>query len=133
MDKKSFISTRAGKIVQQTTGYKAFIPSPLPPDPPLQLDKETIRLLTQAALSLGKLDGLASIISDSDLFVYLYVRKEALLSSQIEGTQCSLEDVLGEQSDHDASDDVEEVSNYVAAMNKGLARLKQIPVSNRLI
>ena len=65
--------------------------------------------------------------------MYLYVRKEALLSSQIEGTQCSLEDVLGESDAPNTNADIEEVSNYVAAMNQGLARLKDIPVSNRLI
>jgi Fic family protein len=133
MDLSQFTSSRAGKVIQQPTGYRAFLPRPLPPDPSLQLDQETIRLLTQAALSLGKLNGLASVISDPDLFVYLYVRKEALLSSQIEGTQCSLEDVLGDHGTKNESSDIEEVSNYVAAMNQGLERLKSLPVSNRLI
>lgn len=127
-----FISDRAGQAVKQASGYYAFLPKPLPPSPPLQLDAELISLLTKASLMLGQLNGLASIISDPDLFVYLYVRKEALLSSQIEGTQSTLEDVLGENSEH-GGDDIEEVSNYVTAMNQGLARLKDLPVSNRLI
>jgi Fic family protein len=96
-----------------------------------------IQLLSQADRMLGKLNGLASIISDPDLFVYLYVRKEALLSSQIEGTQCSLEDVLAEGVNSPPRegnrDDIEEVSNYVRAMNAGLERLKDFPVSNRLL
>jgi Fic family protein len=92
-------------------------------------------LLSRASLSLGKLSGLASVISDPDLFVYLYVRKEALLSSQIEGTQCSLEDVLspGAEDENYKHDDIEEVSNYVRAMNEGLAKLNELPVCTRLI
>lgn len=129
---------RAGQFITQPTGYKAFIPRPLPPEPPLNLDAETVTLLSQADRNLGRLDGLASIISDPDLFVYLYVRKEALLSSQIEGTQCSLEDVLGDADQHaeaapERRHDIEEVSNYVNAMNQGLARLKDLPISTRLI
>jgi Fic family protein len=127
------IGSRAGMFLPQPLGYKAFIPKPLPPVPSLQLDSESIALLTEAGLRLGKLNGLASIISDPDLFVYLYVRKEALLSSQIEGTQSTLEDVLDDSEAPEGQHDLEEVSNYVAAMNKGLARLKEIPVSNRLL
>ena len=91
-------------------------------------------LLSDADRKLGQLNGLVSIIPDADLFVYLYVRKEALLSSQIEGTQCSLEDVLSaDRYSDEKQSDVEEVSNYVAAMNRGLARRASIPLSNRLI
>lgn len=133
MNLNQFTSKRTGRVIRHPNGYNTFLPNPLPPNPPLQLDAEGISLLAQAALSLGKLDGLASIISDPDLFVYLYVRKEALLSSQIEGTQCSLEDVLGDTDVVSESSDVEEVSNYVAAMNKGLDRLKALPLSSRLI
>lgn len=125
---------RSGRYIQQPTGYKAFIPSPLPPNPPLVLDAEMVRLLSKADRKLGQLNGLASIISDPDLFVYLYVRKEALISSQIEGTQCSLEDVLtGDTTSTGKSLDIEEVSNYVAAMNRGLDQLKKVPVSTRLL
>ncbi len=112
---------RAGQYINQPSGYKAFIPKSLPPIPPLALDPEMIQLLTEAALNLGRLDGLASVITDPDIFVYLYVRKEALLSSQIEGTQCSLEDILTEHpKNSERGQDVEEVSNYVAAMNLGV-------------
>lgn len=127
---------RAGQYVQQLKGYKAFIPASLPPDPALKQDDEFNYLLSNASLALGKLSGLTSVISDPDLFVYLYVRKEALLSSQIEGTQCSLEDVLSPGVEDDGlgkHDDIEEVSNYVKAMNEGLKRLSELPVCTRLI
>ncbi|WP_186647119.1 Fic family protein [Fluviispira vulneris] len=130
---------RAGKYVSQITTingakYKAFIPKPLPPSPPLNYDLEMISLLSKADLALGRLNGLASIIADPDIFVYLYVRKEALLSSQIEGTQCSLEDILSvNETMEENNADVEEVSNYVYAMNQGLSRLKDLPISTRLI
>ncbi len=126
--------SRSGTYVDQLTGYKAFIPSNLPPQPPLKQDDELTYLLSAANLALGKLSGLASIISDPDLFVYLYVRKEALLSSQIEGTQCSLEDVLSPDADAESPvQDIEEVSNYVKAMNQGIGRLADLPVCTRLI
>jgi Fic family protein len=126
---------RAGQYIKQLKGYKAFMPSALPPDPPIKQDDEYNFLLSKASLALGKLSGLASVISDPDLFVYLYVRKEALLSSQIEGTQCSLEDVLspGIDDENHKHDDIEEVSNYVKAMNEGLKKLDEIPVCTRLI
>lgn len=135
MDISNFKSQRAGRVQKQLNGYNAFIPSPLPPSPPLVMDAECLTLLSQADRNLGRLNGLASIIPDPDLFVYLYVRKEALLSSQIEGTQCSLEDVLvdSEYAISDSNNDLEEVSNYVAAMNEGLSRLQTIPISTRLI
>jgi hypothetical protein len=80
--------SRAGRFVTHLKGYKAFQPTLLPPEPPLTLDEELTYLLGQATHAVGKLSGLSAIIPDPDLFVYLYVRKEALLSSQIEGTQC---------------------------------------------
>ena len=123
---------RAGHYIQQKTGYKAFLPKALPPQ--LKLDRETIVLLSHADRALGKLNGLASIIRNPDLFVYLYVRKEALLSSQIEGTQCSLEDIFYETSHpSEKHDDIQEVSNYVSALNKGLIELNRLPVSSRLL
>ena len=129
--------SRAGTFVTQTKGYKAFIPTPLPPQPTIQINEDLTFLLGQAVLAVGRLSGLASIIPDPDLFVYLYVRKEALLSSQIEGTQCSLEDILNTEkepiSDVSSPHDIEEVSNYVKAMNQGLIRLQTLPVSTRLI
>ncbi|MBF0298919.1 MAG: Fic family protein [Oligoflexia bacterium] len=129
-------TTRAGKYITQATGYKSFIPNPLPPNPPLIMDEEMVYLLSEANLALGKLSGLTTIIVDPDLFVYLYVRKEALLSSQIEGTQCSLEDILAPDAAVETpghSSGVEEVSNYVKAMNQGLSRLNELPVCTRLI
>lgn len=125
---------RAGNYVEQLEGYKAFIPVALPPAPPLKMDDELSYLLSEANLALGKLSGLASIISDPDLFVYLYIRKEALLSSQIEGTQCSLEDVLSPDPESAGPvQDIEEVTNYVKAMNTGIDRLGELPVCVRLI
>lgn len=130
-------ASRAGRFVTQLKGYKAFQPTPLPPDPPVNQDEELTYLLDQATHAVGKLSGLSAIIPDPDLFVYLYVRKEALLSSQIEGTQCSLEDILNPEiepiSNSSRPQDIEEVSNYVKAMNQGLARLESLPVSARLI
>jgi len=115
---------------------RAYMPPPLPPDPPLKLDR-FYGLIEEANRALGRLDGVTSILPDTPLFLYMYVRKEALLSSQIEGTQSSLSDLLLFES-HEAPgvplDDVREVSNYVAAMNCGLERLRGgFPLSLRLI
>ena len=116
---------------------RAFIPKPLPPDPPLVLHGPIQLLLEQALLSLGRLDSISTLLPDPSLFLYAYVRKEAVLSSQIEGTQSSLSDLLLfelEQAPGVPLDDVTEVSNYVAAMEHGLDRLKGgFPVSARLI
>src|ERR1019366_9033077 len=130
---------RLGKYVATRWGgetVRAFVPSPLPPDPPLRL--ETLqRILEQANQSLGGLDGLASLLPDLSLFIYAYVRKEAVLSSQIEGTQSSLSDLLLFENDEAPGvplHDVLEVSNYVAALNHGLDRLRGgFPLSLRLI
>ncbi len=100
---------------------KAFVPPPLPPDPPVRLDAVQ-RLLAQANQSLGRLDGLASVLPNLSLFIYAYVRKEAVLSSQIEGTHSSLPDLLLFENDEAPGvplNDVQEVSNYVAALNHG--------------
>ncbi len=127
-------SERGGKWVMQLEGYKAFRPAPLPPLPPLIIDNELIKLLSDATHHVGQLSMLTALIQNPDLFVYVYVQKEALLSSQIEGTQCSIEDILGEDTEQaDKKDDIEEVSNYVTAMNEGIKRLAQLPVSSRLI
>ena len=127
---------RAGRYVKQTAGYSAFIPAPLPPDPPLRLDAELASLLSAADQALGRLDGVATILPNPDLFVAMYVRQEAVLSSQIEGTQSTLEDVLQFEVDAKGREfpkDVEEVVNYVRAMNHGLKRLPALPLSLRLI
>jgi Fic family protein len=127
---------RSGSYQKQPSGYSAFMPAPLPPMPPIEIDDEMQALLSEADRSLGRLDGSIQTLPDSDLFVLMYVRKEAVLSSQIEGTQSSLHDLLRAEAqllDPDSPKDVEEVSNYIAAMNHGLARLKDLPVSTRLI
>jgi Fic family protein len=127
---------RAGKYIKQAAGFKAFIPAPLPPAPPISIDAELTRLLSEADRSLGRLDGIGSVLPNPDLFVAMYVRQEAVLSSQIEGTQSSLEDVLQFEVDAKGADvpkDVEEVVNYVRAMNFGIQRLEKLPLSLRLI
>ena len=130
---------RLGCYVAQVFGgelVRAFVPPPLPPDPPLCLGGLEL-LIEQANQSLGRLDGLASVLPDLDLFLYAYVRKEAVLSSQIEGTQSSLSDLLLFENDAAPGApvrDVQEVSNYVAALNHGLSRLRGgFPLSLRLI
>jgi hypothetical protein len=127
---------RAGRYIQQPTGYQAFCPKPLPPDPPVVIGPEMQVLLSQADRALGRLDGSIQTLPHPDMFVYMYVRKEAVLSSQIEGTQSSLQDVLAAEARILAPDrpqDVDEVVNYVRAMNYGLQRLSELPVSVRLI
>src|SRR6267143_3618508 len=132
-------NSRLGTYVVKTFkdgSFRAYVPPPLPPGPPLVL-QPLLPLLEQANQALGRLDGLASILPDPSLFIYLYVRKEAVLSSQIEGTQSSFSDLMLFESAEVPSvplEDVQEVSNYVAAMNHGLRRLREdFPLSLRLI
>lgn len=130
------MTIRAGRYVSQPSGYRAFIPAPLPPDPPIQLSAELLALLSAADRALGKLDGSVLTLPNPGLFVFMYVRKEAVLSSQIEGTQSSLQDLLAAEAelfDPVLPRDVDEVINYVRAMDSGLARLAELPVSVRLI
>ncbi len=125
---------RAGTYVRQVLGYSAFIPTALPPD--LAIDNELHRLLADAATALGRLDGSIQTLPNPDLFVLMYIRKEAVLSSQIEGTQSSLTDVLEVEAnlmDANRPNDVVEVINYVEALKHGIARLAELPVSTRLI
>jgi Fic family protein len=115
--------------------YSAYLPKPLPPDPPINM-AEIYPLLDRASVAVGRLDGLSVVLPDPQLFLYMYVRKEALLSSQIEGTQSSFSDLLIYENDEVPGvpvDDVAEVSSYVAAMNHGLERLRDFPLSLRLI
>ena len=128
-------SNRSGRYLRQPTGYSAFIPEPLPPNPPVDISNELQVLLSQADRALGRLDGSIQTLPNPDLFVFMYVRKEAVLSSQIEGTQSSLQDVLAAEAkvlSPDRPQDVGEVVNYVSAMNYGLANLKRLPISVRL-
>ena len=127
---------RAGSYVRQSTGYRAFIPTNLPPNPPINIDSEMQRLLSEADRALGRLEGSIQTLPNPNLFVMMYVRKEAVLSSQIEGTQASINDLLKAEAkvfDADTPQDVDEVINYVAAMNHGLNRLSELPLSVRLI
>lgn len=129
-----------GRYVSRTVGeepFQAFVPHPLPPDPALQLNTELYDLLEQANRALGRLDGIALLLPDISLFLYFYVRKEAVLSSQIEGTQSSLSDLLLYESKEVPGvplDDVQEVSNYVGALNYGMERIRGgFPLSSRLL
>ena len=127
---------RAGSYISHPMGYRAFSPNPLPPKPPVDINLEMQTLLSQADRALGRLDGSIQTLPHPDLFVYMYVRKEAVLSSQIEGTQSSLQDVLTTEAQilsPDRPSDVDEVINYVRAMNYGLRRLAELPLSIRLI
>lgn len=129
-------SMRAGRYVAQPTGYRAFMPAPLPPRPALDLSGKLSAQLSSADRALGRLDGAVLTLPNPDLFVFMYVRKEAVFSSQIEGTQSSLQDLLAAEAqlfDQNLPRDVDEVINYVRAMNHGLARLPTLPVSVRLI
>jgi Fic family protein len=128
---------RSGRYIKQLQGCKAFIPEPLPPrSPDLKIDDELQASLSKADRCLGRLDGSILTLPDPDLFVSMYVRKEAVLSSQIEGTQSSLSDLLKKEAnvaDPDTPQDIGEVFNYVSAMWLGLERLSDLPVSTRLV
>ncbi|MDR3270060.1 MAG: Fic family protein [Peptococcaceae bacterium] len=126
-------SNRAGNIIKQQSDYSAFIPNPLPPDPPVRMEDELVRLLSDADRALGKLDGTSLLLPDPELFVAMYIRKEALLSSQIEGTQASFIDLFENRNDPTIANHVRDVSNYIIAMEYGLERLKDLPLSLRLI
>jgi len=136
---RSHPSSRIGRFVTTAHGgeqVRAYVPPPLPPTPPVDLSG-LMPLVEQANRALGRLDGITSILPAPPLFLFMYVRKEALLSSQIEGTQSSLSDLLLFENDETplaAINDVQEVSNYVAAMQYGLGRLNEgFPLSLRLI
>src|SRR5687768_14510993 len=112
------VQGRAGRYVQQPSGYRAFIPERLPPQPGIHYDAEMQDLLSKADRALGRLDGSIQTLPNPDLFVFMYVRKEAVLSSQIEGTQASINDLIKAEADifdADRPEDVSEVINYVAA------------------
>ncbi|AEB08780.1 Fic family protein [Desulfobacca acetoxidans] len=127
---------RTGQYILQSGGYRAFIPKGLPPQPPIRIDPDLWAILSKADRALGRLDGATETLPNPELFVAMYVRKEAVLSSQIEGTQASLLDVLEfefQALEPDHPQDVAEVVNYIAAMNFGLERLQELPLSLRLI
>lgn len=127
------MENRAGVFMKQPSGYYSFLPKKLPPDPPLTMDLEMLKLLSDADRKLGRLDGITQILPNPELFVAMYVQKEAVLSSQIEGTQASLTDVLDIGFNSKKDSDIQDVVNYVSAMNYGLSRLEEFPLCLRLI
>ncbi len=126
---------RAGNYKRNLSGdleYKSFCPSPLPPDPPVELGEDIAFLLAKASWSIGVLEGVSQQVPDIDLFVSMYVRKEALLSSQIEGTQATLDDILDPNIEENTNRHVGDVVNYVKASQYAKDRLEELPISNRL-
>ena len=127
---------RAGQYITALRGvasYKAYRPNPLPPFPKIEMDTEMVTLLSKAHNYLGKLDMMSELIPDMNMFLSAYVRKEALLSSQIEGTQATLEDVLNPNVDIAVNLEINNVINYVNALNFAIEKMKELPVCNRLL
>ena len=130
------MTNRAGTLVGNLSGemaYESFRPAPLPPNPPIEVSGELLTKLIDANKKIATLEGLSSRIPNMGLFVSMYVRKEALLSSQIEGTQCTLEDFLNPLIEENTNRDVSDVVNYIRATEFALERLKTLPLCNRLI
>lgn len=130
------MNNRAGAFVSNLTGemaYQSFRAAPLPPNPPIALSGELVAKLVDANKKLAALDGLSARIPNMDLFVSMYVRKEALLSSQIEGTQCTLDDILNPLMEENTNRNVSDVVNYIKATEFALNRLHSLPLCNRLI
>jgi len=130
------MENRAGSFTAKLYGemaYLSFFPSSLPPNPPVMIDDEMMQLLVQANTWIAKLESIASLIPHIALFVSMYVRKEALMSSQIEGTQCTLEDVLDPTVEANANRNVADVINYIKATDYAINRLQELPLCNRLI
>ncbi|MBP3857006.1 MAG: Fic family protein [Ruminiclostridium sp.] len=130
------MTNRAGTYRKNLTGdaeYKSFVPNPLPPDPPVELDEDMVSMLVKANRSIAALDSISTRIPDMDLFVSMYVRKEALMSSQIEGTQATLEDVLDPMIEANTNRNVADVVNYIKATEYAISRLNTLPLCNRLI
>ena len=130
------MENRAGFYRKNLTGemaYNSFVPAPLPPVPPIALSSEELELLIKANSMLTLLEGLAIRIPNINLFVSMYVRKEALLSSQIEGTQATLDDIFDPLLDSNINTDVSDVINYIKATEFAVARLKELPLCNRLV
>lgn len=130
------MENRAGCFIRNLSGdmaYESFKPSPLPPNPPIELDADMLEKLIEANKNIAVLESLSSRIPDARLFVSMYVRKEALLSSQIEGTQCTLDDILSPYIDTNINQDVSDVVNYIKATEFAIERLKTLPICSRLI
>lgn len=127
---------RAGELINNLSGeaaYKSFKPAPLPPNPELNINSDMVKKLVEANRDLVKLDTAAKFIPNAGLFISMYVRKEALISSQIEGTQCTLDDVLDPRIDANVNLDVADVVNYVKACSYAIDRLNKLPLCNRLL
>lgn len=124
-----------GNFVLQPQGFKAFIPEKFPPEEPIILDLETQQLYAQATLALGKLDGITQLLPDLDFFIFMYVRKEAAYSSQIEGTKATMIDAIRAETEltKDLPSDVDDILRYIQAMHYGLDYLEKIPLSTRLL
>lgn len=130
------MNNRAGTYKNNLSGemaYKSFMPSALPPNPPIELNKDIVDLLVKANKQLALLEGISSRIPNIHLFISMYVRKEALMSSQIEGTQATLEDVLDPMLEENTNRPVGDVVNYIKATDFAINRLKELPLCNRLI
>lgn len=130
------MTNRAGTLVSNLSGemaYESFRPASLPPNPPIEVGGELLTKLIDANKKVATLEGLSSRIPNMNLFVSMYVRKEALLSSQIEGTQCTLEDILNPLIENNTNRDVSDVVNYIRATEFALEHLKTLPLCNRLI
>ena len=126
---------RSGRYITQPNQYKAFIPTRLPPDPPIRIEGDIQSLLTDANIAIGKLDTMGYLAPNLNHIIAMYIRKEALLSSQIEGTQATLENIFEYENEIPLknANDVEEVVNYIKALNHGMKRLDEFPMSIRLI
>jgi Fic family protein len=127
---------RSGELVTNLSGeatYQSFKPSPLPPNPELNINSDIVKKLVEANRNLVRLDTAAKLIPNVELFISMYVRKEALISSQMEGTQCTLDDVLDPEVDGNTNHDVGDVINYVRAFTYAIGRLDKLPLCNRLL
>lgn len=124
-----------GRYVNQPQGYKAFILNPFPPDKGFKLSSEIISKATNATFKIGKLDGITQLLPDVDFFLFMYIRKDAASSTQIEGTQATMIDAIEAESEVSDTlpDDVDDILHYIKALNYGLERLKEFPLSLRLI
>ena len=127
--------SKIGSFIQQPTGYKAFVLAMFPPKNIIEWDNDLIKLLAEANLAIGRLKEIELTVPDVDFFIFMYIKKEATLSSQIEGTQATIIDLLKSEAkiDEEVASDVDEIKNYIKAMNYGISRLKNLPMSLRLI